>query len=318
MHSTKIQHYVPKFYLLDGFSENGMIQVFDSETNNTFKTNPKNVASQGHFYTISGDDPMFYEEAFSDLEYQAQQVFHFIDSRINKMNFSHDSKAKKIPLNINQMCALLTYIAIQYMRTPARREVILKFQKQIASKLDKFRKTNLPTLSYADETENTITDILKKTDISNDEFCSYIKSMTAPLARLFLARDWNILRFEDSDKKVITSDNPVSIISKKNYTSTYPGDPESLLYFPINSKTVFWAPFDLQIANRKDFFLLVKEVKISDPDFEKLHPNIITMWFARQRIFGHKESIMECSNLLKKIKSDIGDQVISSLLRKVN
>lgn len=57
MTDKKNQHYVPQSYLARWTDESDLLDVFKKETGVTFRSIPRNVASQNYFYDAAGDEP---------------------------------------------------------------------------------------------------------------------------------------------------------------------------------------------------------------------------------------------------------------------
>src|SRR3990172_4082884 len=72
----KRQHFLPKFYL-EGFTNNGMVAVFDRELNEIRVQQPVNTCVIGHFYTMedaAGRKRFELEQLLSEYETKASFV----------------------------------------------------------------------------------------------------------------------------------------------------------------------------------------------------------------------------------------------------
>ena len=81
MSDPKLHHYVPQFYLKCFSDQSDRIWVWDNVSNKVYRTSPKGVASQTHFYRIpefigTDIDPLFLEKDLADLEGKASNILH--------------------------------------------------------------------------------------------------------------------------------------------------------------------------------------------------------------------------------------------------
>ncbi|MEV4201493.1 DUF4238 domain-containing protein [Micromonospora globbae] len=122
MTRAKRHHYVPAAYL-SRFGEGGSILVRRRGKPAMYATSVKNVAVEGGFYEITGDDGQpsdVIERALAGLEGAALSVLNDVEQN-----------QQLPPLVSPARSTLATFLAVQFTRTPLHRERIM-FPEQVA------------------------------------------------------------------------------------------------------------------------------------------------------------------------------------------
>ncbi|MEV6524538.1 DUF4238 domain-containing protein [Longispora sp. NPDC051575] len=116
MTRAKRHHYVPASYLAR-FGENGSVLVRRRGKSTMYPTNVKNVAVEGGFYEITGDDGQpsdSVERALAGLESKALTALTGVE------------QSQRLPSpGSSDREALATFLAVQFTRTPLNRERIM-------------------------------------------------------------------------------------------------------------------------------------------------------------------------------------------------
>lgn len=115
----RAHHYVPQFWLA-GFTDtgekNGRLWVTDFKRQKQWPGNPENAGHRRDFYRLSDDipkDPVAFEKLFSRIEDAFAPIFKALDRR------------PRGPY-LDEWESLFMYIAVQWMRVPAFRPMLLR------------------------------------------------------------------------------------------------------------------------------------------------------------------------------------------------
>ena len=76
MSDNSIHHYVPQFYLNRFVDPDGLLWVYDKDTDRIFSSNPRNLAAERGFYTLPEHfpDPTLMEKQFIAMEKEAALI----------------------------------------------------------------------------------------------------------------------------------------------------------------------------------------------------------------------------------------------------
>lgn len=115
----RAHHYVPQFWLA-GFTDtgekDGRLWVTDLKRQKQWLSNPENAGHRRDFYRLSDDvakDPVAFEKLFSRIEHRFAPIFKTLDKR------------PRGPY-LEELESLFMYIAVQWMRVPAFRPMVLR------------------------------------------------------------------------------------------------------------------------------------------------------------------------------------------------
>ncbi len=122
MSEPKLHHYVPQFYLRR-FTQDGHFWVFDKKTDRSFRTSPKSVAAETHFYKSAPFEhtlnALFIEEALSAIEHDAAVITSQWITRLEEMK-----PLEKLEITRAERERFSLFVAVQWIRTLATREVL--------------------------------------------------------------------------------------------------------------------------------------------------------------------------------------------------
>jgi hypothetical protein len=222
MPKSKFQHYVPKFYL-DGFADtDGMVWVFDKLRNATFSSKPEGIAGENYFYDVPQLEASVglaqpVEKAFGQHEHEASQVIAFID----RMLFEEDFP----PLHKNNREVLAMHLALQTVRTPKYRALLLEF----------FNQSDDMELGPLKKIFNNDERMVHAYTFANAEFINSLAEMISGQIWLF-ARNGTNVPFYSSDNPVVykAKDNmlwtPPRLPTEQGIQIVFPISPDCLLY----------------------------------------------------------------------------------------
>jgi hypothetical protein len=222
MSKSKFQHYVPKFYL-NGFADtSGMVWVFDKLKNSIFSSKPEGIAGENYFYdvpelesSIGLNQPL--EKAFWPHENEASQVIEYIDRAIFEEDFP--------PLHKNNRDVLAMHLALQTVRTPKYRELLVEF----------FNQSDDEELGPLKQIFNSDKRMIHAYTFANDEFINMLSEMISGQIWLF-ARNGTDVPFYSSDNPVLykTKDNKLwtspKLPTEHGIQLVFPISPDCLLY----------------------------------------------------------------------------------------
>lgn len=198
---AQLQHYVPQF-LLRNFTESGRIHVYDKWERRSFGTNPRNVAAERGFYDLEVETG----EAAS-LERLLGRVEGNAASAINEI-LEREAIGFLAP---HQRGAIAVFVAVQFMRVRAMRELYKDMSQKLVERLSEMAgpDAELPP------------DVVPATD--DDAKLMGMKLMLdAPnsLGPILLSMGW--LLFEaPTDAPFWISDNPITRHNTKHQDSPY-------------------------------------------------------------------------------------------------
>ena len=147
----RAHHYAPQCWLA-GFTasgnKDGRLWVTDLKRRKQWPTNPRNAGHRRDFYRISDtqSDPVAFEKLFAKIEADIAPVLRALD------------RERRAPRG-DELASLLTFMAIQYVRVPAFRPIMLRIA-------DSYLRSRL---SQALTSREAWADALKEADIPVDE-----------------------------------------------------------------------------------------------------------------------------------------------------
>jgi hypothetical protein len=127
MSAPKLHHYVPRFHLRRFQDATSNLWVFDKETQRAFRTTPKRIAAERHFYRVTDVigtecDPLFLEREFSSLEGSVSTLTEHWLTTARAVR-----PARSVGVTSAGRHDMALYIALQYLRTMEQREILAAF-----------------------------------------------------------------------------------------------------------------------------------------------------------------------------------------------
>ncbi|WP_340121531.1 DUF4238 domain-containing protein [Methylobacter svalbardensis] len=241
----KRQHFLPEFYL-KGFTKNGMLAVYDRQSNSIRVQQPKNTGVIGHFYTLKdaeGRQRFELEEMLCGFEKKANQV-------IMKL------VAKK-PISTDERTDLAIFIALAAFRTPDIVDSLKGFNSELISDIAKRRfanveevkdrirsKTGSPISEEELEKEaqglvNFINSGAYKVTTDHKWAVGKAMEMAFTVAPILARRDWIVTHRNNDKKSFVTTDAPVLLTTvaprKSNFYGVGFGNSDALVVFPLTA-----------------------------------------------------------------------------------
>lgn len=130
MNEPKLHHYVPQFYLRRFADASGNLWLWDRDRDRVFCTGPNAVAAENNFYwhdelAAMGHDPIIMEKQFAELE---RDVAAITGQWLDWLRNMRPMEKIEVP-DINRDLVSL-YIALQFLRTTDRRDILAAFAEQ--------------------------------------------------------------------------------------------------------------------------------------------------------------------------------------------
>lgn len=239
----KRQHFLPQFYL-DGFTKDGMLAVYDRESDEVRIQQPVNTGVIGHFYTLEdaeGRKRFELEHFLSEIEGKASGV-------IRKLIVQQD-------INADERADLAIFVALAAFRTPDVVDSIKAFNSDLIGDLAK-RMFDDPEVvkdrmrdrpgSPASEEElerqaRELVDFAKggQYRIETDHKWAVGMSiqMALAIAPILAGRDWSIIHRDAPKKSYVTTDAPVLLTTIRPRENTIWGvgfgNSDALVLFPL-------------------------------------------------------------------------------------
>lgn len=123
MAEKKNQHYVPQSYLARWTDESGLLHVFNKETGETFRANPRNVASQNYFYDSPGSQSRV-EHVLAKIEDESAKIQVSVLEEL-RVRRNRRGPVQRQLLHRRDKCALALNISHQIARTERARDSLL-------------------------------------------------------------------------------------------------------------------------------------------------------------------------------------------------
>ncbi len=212
----RLHHFVPQFYLKRFVGPDGLLWVYDKDSNRVFQVNPRNVAAERGFYQLPdiSPDSSLMEHQLSELEQQAQLITEDWITRFKPGEFI------QIPEVNREIMSL--YISLQLLRTSEARIMLLQ---------------GLAGSQSISSEERSIRD-LHLAILWDDEFVNQLASWVNGCAWVF--------RLNPMPESLYTSDDPIKVRSKTRHMywaqASMPG---TYLLIPLSPRCLMYC-FDLE------------------------------------------------------------------------
>ncbi len=193
MSDPKLHHFVPQFYLRRFTDADGLLWVWNRDSDKAFRTNPTNVAAQNYFYLLAeliplGHDPLTMERQFPQIEHEVAAI---TEQWLHWLRLADVYDQIEIP-DINREIVAM-FIALQFLRTEDARQILGLMAEDAEA-----------SASISEEEKRCIhTDLLWDEPIVKD------------LAKRIQDSVWVFAR-NDTDVSFLTSDNPVAFRTADN------------------------------------------------------------------------------------------------------
>lgn len=244
----KRQHFLPEFYL-KGFTKDGMLAVYDRQSNSVRVQQPKNTGVIGHFYTLKdaeGRQRFELEEMFCGFETKANQV-------IMKL------VAKK-PISIDERTDLAIFIALATFRTPDMVDSLKSLNSELISNIAKRMFTNIEEVK--DRMRGKIGSPISEEELEKEAqgMVNFANSgayevitdhkwavgnameIAFTVAPILAGRDWIVTHRNNDKKSFVTTDAPVLLTTvaprKSIFYGVGFGNSDALVVFPLTASCV--------------------------------------------------------------------------------
>ncbi len=226
---TVRHHYISEFYLKKFTNERGKIWVYDKQEDVLQERSTKDTTLEKHLYTIEGENYDYIEQFFKRNEDLTGRILSDI---INKRE-----------ITIKDKVTFSHFIALCIFRTPFAISENDKFISKILTDCKNTIVQNGNLEPLAKQMNISIEDIKNLT--TNVEVCTnkavnleMLINYAEKYAECFSKMEWYIYYIEDGN--FLTSDRPLSLLSKVNYGFLVPGIlmPGVKKIFPISSKVL--------------------------------------------------------------------------------
>lgn len=245
----KRHHYLPKFYL-NGFSQDGLVAVYDRDENEFRLQQPKDTTVIGHFYTM--------EDAEGRRRYEVEALLSEYEGKASpviKKLADHEG------INADERSDLAILIALAAMRTPdiveslklAKAGFILDVAKKLFADAETVAERLRTDQLYADVSEDEIVEEAKQmvdmaqndglaVNIDQKWAVSMAIRMAFEVAPILAGRDWLVLVRESEKKSFVTTDAPVTLTTtgprEENFWGVGYGNDDALILFPLTQSCV--------------------------------------------------------------------------------
>lgn len=215
---TKIQHYVPRFYLKN-FSitkeKPYLLHCFDKYASKTFVTDIRKIGCEKYFYEFSNETTNLLEKDLSLLESKFNIAY-------NKILHNKDL----LSLTESERRDFAHFIAVQLLRTNEKRESLKDLMKQLTEKLSKQK--------LSEEFEIELKEANTNESLKNLHLNTLLD--TEPYINIILNMKW-VLFINKTTMPYWTSDNPINLyndLDLRPYGNLGLASRGIQVYFPLN------------------------------------------------------------------------------------
>jgi hypothetical protein len=248
MTDPKRQHFLPKFYL-EGFTNNGVVAVFDRKLNEIRIQQPVNTCVIGHFYTIedkAGYKHFELEQLLSEYETKSSQVI----KKISRME----------AINADERTDLAIFIAFAACRTPDIVDSLKIFNSNLIRDTAKRMFVNInevktrmrgkPNAPMSEEELEAEAHALVEyaqsgqyeVKTSHSWAIGMAMKMAFKIAPILAGRDWVIFHRNKEKQSFVTTDAPVLLSTVARRENSFWGigfgNTDALVLFPLTESCI--------------------------------------------------------------------------------
>lgn len=239
----KRQHFLPKFYI-DGFTKNGVVAVFDRESNEVRVQSPQSTGVIGHFYTMEDADGrkrFELEQLLSEYEAKASPVIKRI--------------AAKVEIKADEREYLAIFVALAAFRTPDIVDSLKAFNSNYIADMAKQMFADVEEAKEWMRGKPDAPATEEELDAEARELVEFVRSgqyqvetnhkwaigramnIALKIAPIFAERDWVVIHRDDERRSFVTTDAPVvltTVVPRKNsFWGIGFGNTDALVLFPL-------------------------------------------------------------------------------------
>ena len=270
-----LHHYVPQFYLKRFVGADGLLWVYDKDTDRVFTANPKNLAAERGFYALPDTFPnsSLMEQQFSALEQEAALI---TEDWLDHIKLDH---CIDIPAVNREIISL--FITTQLLRTSEARTILIQ-------SIERHEPTHLEK-----EMERVLHIGLLWDDQTVKKMSDWIHSCT-----------WTF-RINVSSEPLYTSDDPFKLRSKTQHLHWGQTSVEgAYLLIPLTPKILMYC-FDLQDWNKlKQFDRYVIPKPLESQLIEDA--NVHQVGHARRFVFSDQDAFQLAREFCTKNPGAVG------------
>lgn len=266
-----LHHFVPQFYLKRFTDSDGLLWVYDKDSDHVFSANPRNLAAEHGFYTLPEffPDPSLLERQFSDLEEQAALITQ------DWLVHLQSGDSIEIPTVKREIMSL--YLTTQLLRTSEARTLLLQGIEP----------------SEKEDNQELHSALLWNSEVVKD-ISDWVYSCI-----------WTF-RFNSMPQSLYTSDDPIKVRSRTQHLHwAQTSVPGAYLLIPITPRILMYC-FDAQYwkALRKvEYQLLPKPL---EPELIN-DANIHQVGHARRFVFSNKDDLSLAQEFCHKNPGAVGE-----------
>jgi|SRR3990170_9077557 len=220
MKNKSFQHYVPKF-LLEYFSIEGHLYVYDRENKAIRKQTPRSTAGEKNYYIVttkSGGKSDAVEKMFSEIEKHAAKIIKKINSGDHKLSAQEKADFAmflaalylRVPHSIDKSHDTSKQMTQEIMKRAAMFEPHFEKGMEVIQKKHGYRLTK----KQKDEIRETFIEKRYKVEFPKEHMIKTMLMLMQEFYYIIAQMEWTILT-SPRGKKFITSDNPVYTMNIK-------------------------------------------------------------------------------------------------------
>ncbi len=244
----KRQHFLPQFYL-DGFTNDGLLAIYDRENNEVRVQQPLNTGVIGHFYTFEDRDGrkrFELEEFLSEYETKASPVIQKLAARETIVGQERE--------------ALALFVALAAFRTPDTIDSLKAFHSELLTETVKRGfadveevKEHIRRAPDRPETEEGLEAEARELVefVQGGEYEIETKhqwtvgkaiKMSFAIAPILIGRTWSVIHRDSERRSFVTTDAPVVLTTiaprKNSFWGIGFGNADALVVFPLKQSCV--------------------------------------------------------------------------------
>lgn len=206
----KKQHTIPECYLKNFADSDYKIWVLNLDRRQIYPTNPKDVLTGNHFYTIkfpAGGGSIIVEDTLGTVESKYAEIFQ------NKIR-------TKNPLTEQEKAVCSIFVAALLMRTKAMRDSIEDFKKRQTELINYFismpleQRKRMSRINHIGDKIGVSVSRIAESNQDIPSLHSSIMLMSLPeISNIIFKMKWCFGYPENTNDAFITSDNPCSLVN---------------------------------------------------------------------------------------------------------
>lgn len=244
----KRQHFLPRFYL-EGFTKDGMVAVFDRESNEVRVQQPVNTGVIGHFYTM--------EDTEGRKRFELEQLLQEYEDKAIPVILKLTAKEE---INADERTDFAIFVALAAFRTPDIVDSLKAFNSSMIGDMGKRMFADVEEVKARMRGKADAPPTEEELEAEARELVEYAQSgqyevttshtwavsmamkMAFNIAPILAGRDWAVVHRDNEKKSFVTTDAPVLLTTvaprENSFWGIGFGNTDALALFPLTGSCI--------------------------------------------------------------------------------